>query len=113
MGTGIFLGLLFLIFWSLFKFAEYPMMLVELAMGLIKKFTADIMPDGLMEELMINGVLTGIEGVVIFIPQILILMISLKFLEDSGYMARASFLMDRFMSKIGLHGGSDQSINTG
>ena len=112
-GTGLFLGLLFLIFWSLFKFAEYPMMFVEFIMGSIKDFTSNIMSDGLLKDLMIDGVLSGIEGIVIFIPQILILMFSLKFLEDSGYMARASFLMDRFMSKIGLHGGSVLPLMSG
>jgi len=61
----------------------------------------------------VNGILEGIGGIVIFIPQILILMFSLKFLEDSGYMARASFLMDRFMSKIGLHGGSVLPLMSG
>ena len=112
-GTGFFLGLLFLIFWSLFKFAEYPMMLVESLIDLIKNFASSIIPDGLMQDLMIDGILTGIEGIVIFIPHILILMLSLKFLEDSGYMARASFLMDRFMSKIGLHGGSVLPLMSG
>tara|TARA_B100002051_G_scaffold276740_1_gene327389 strand:- start:3668 stop:5713 length:2046 start_codon:yes stop_codon:yes gene_type:complete len=112
-GTGLFLGLLFLIFWSLFKFAEYPMMFVEFIMGSIKDFTSNAMSDGLLKDLMIDGVLSGIEGIVIFIPQILILMFSLKFLEDSGYMARASFLMDRFMSKIGLHGGSVLPLMSG
>ena len=113
MGTGIFLCLLFLVFWTLFKFAEYPMNLVDSLMGAIKDFSAQIIPDGIIEDLVVNGILEGIGGIVIFIPQILILMFSLKFLEDSGYMARASFLMDRFMSKIGLHGGSILPLMSG
>ena len=112
-GTGIFLSLLFAIFWTLFRFAEYPMNLVDSLMTGIKKITVNIIPDGLVEDLMVNGILEGIGGIVIFIPQILILMFSLKFLEDSGYMARASFLMDRFMSKIGLHGGSVLPLMSG
>ena len=113
LGTGIFLSLLFTIFWALFRFSEYPMNLVDSMMGALKKTVAQIMPDGLLEDLMVNGILEGIGGIVIFIPQILILMLSLKFLEDSGYMARASFLMDRFMSKIGLNGGSVLPLMSG
>ena len=113
LGTGIFLSLLFTIFWTLFRFSEYPMNLVDSMMGALKKTVAQIMPDGLIEDLMVNGILEGIGGIVIFIPQILILMLSLKFLEDSGYMARASFLMDRFMSKIGLNGGSVLPLMSG
>ena len=113
LGTGVFLCLLFLVFWTLFKFAEYPMNLVDSLMGAIKDFSAQIIPDGIIEDLVVNGILEGIGGIVIFIPQILILMFSLKFLEDSGYMARASFLMDRFMSKIGLHGGSVLPLMSG
>ena len=112
-GTSVFLTLLFLVFWTLFKFAEYPMNLVELLMGLIKDFSTQIIPNGIIQDLVVNGILEGIGGIVIFIPQILILMFILKFLEDSGYMARASFLMDRFMSKIGLHGGSVLPLMSG
>ena len=89
------------------------MNLVDSLMGAIKDFSAQIIPDGVIEDLVVNGILEGIGGIVIFIPQILILMFSLKFLEDSGYMARASFLMDRFMSKIGLHGGSILPLMSG
>ncbi len=113
MGTGIFLILLFLIFWTLFRFSEYPMNLVDSLMGAIKDFSTNMIPDGVIQDLVVNGILEGIGGIVIFIPQILILMLSLKFLEDSGYMARASFLMDRFMSKIGLHGGSVLPLMSG
>ena len=72
-GTGIFLCLLFLVFWTLFKFAEYPMNLVDSLMGAIKDFSAQIIPDGIIEDLVVNGILEGIGGIVIFIPQILIL----------------------------------------
>ena len=112
-GTGIFLGLLLAIFWTLFKFAEYPMNLVDSLMGWIKNLASNMIPQGLIQDLVANGILEGIGGIVIFIPQILILMFTLKFLEDSGYMARASFLMDRFMSKIGLHGGSVLPLMSG
>ena len=61
------------------------MNLVDSMMGALKKTVSQIMPDGLLEDLMVNGILEGIGGIVIFIPQILILMLSLKFLEDSGY----------------------------
>ena len=112
-GTGVFLILLFGIFWTLFRFAEYPMNLVDSIMGWVKGLASNTIPQGLIQDLVVNGILEGIGGIVIFIPQILILMFSLKFLEDSGYMARASFLMDRFMSKIGLHGGSVLPLMSG
>ena len=112
-GTGFFLGLLFFIFWMIFSFASYPMDWVDSIMSAIKSFVGNILSDGLMKDLIVNGILEGIGAIVIFIPQILILMFSLKILEDSGYMARASFLMDRFMSKIGLHGGSILPLMSG
>ena len=113
MGTGIFLMLLLSIFWMLFSFASYPMELVDNLMTLIKRSIGSLMNDGILKDLIVNGILEGIGAIVIFIPQILILMFSLKLLEDSGYMARASFLMDRFMSKIGLHGGSILPLMSG
>ena len=79
----------------------------------IKTFIGNILNEGMLKDLILNGILEGIGAIVIFIPQILILMFSLKMLEDSGYMARASFLMDRFMSKIGLHGGSVLPLMSG
>ena len=103
MGTGFFLILLFFVFWMIFSFASYPMDLVDSMMTSVKIFVGNILNEGMLKDLIVNGILEGIGAIVMFIPQILILMFSLKVLEDSGYMARSSFLMDRFMSKIGLH----------
>ena len=112
-GTGFFLILLFFIFWMIFSFASYPMDLVDGLMNSVKTFIGNMLNEGMLKDLIVNGILEGIGAIVIFIPQILILMFSLKMLEDSGYMARASFLMDRFMSKIGLHGGSILPLMSG
>ena len=71
--------------------------LVDGLMNSVKTFIGNMLNEGMLKDLIVNGILEGIGAIVIFIPQILILMFSLKMLDDSGYMARASFLMDRFM----------------
>ncbi len=105
-GYLIFFGLLFLIFQAIFSFASYPMDWIESAFIAISQATHQTLPDAWYTDLLVEGLLAGIGGVVIFIPQIMILFGFITLLEDSGYMARASFLMDKLMQKIGLNGKS-------
>lgn len=105
-GFAIFFAILFLIFQSIFAWSEYPMTLIEdLFMWLTDQVT-QILPPGLFADLLIDGVLAGLSGVIIFIPQIAILFAFISILEDTGYMARVTFMMDKIMRKVGLSGKS-------
>src|SRR5208282_1969613 len=105
-GTLIFIGVMTLMFQSIFTFAKVPMdalqAIVDWAGGTVGK----LIPPGDLNSLLVNGVLAGVGAVIVFLPQILLLFLFIGFLEDTGYMARAAFLMDRLMSKVGLHGKS-------
>lgn len=105
-GFLIFVALLFLIFQSIFSLAEYPMNLVESATAALSRFVSDTLPAGWLTGLLVNGLIAGVGGVVIFIPQIAILFGFLSILEDTGYMARVSFITDKLMRGIGLNGKS-------
>ena len=105
-GFAIFFAILFLIFQSIFAWSEYPMTLIEdLFMWLTDQAT-QILPPGLFADLLIDGVLAGLSGVIIFIPQIAILFAFISILEDTGYMSRVTFMMDKIMRKVGLSGKS-------
>jgi ferrous iron transport protein B len=105
-GTLIFIGIMTLMFQSIFTFARIPMdalqAIVDWAGGTVGK----LLPPGDLNDLFVNGAIAGAGAVVVFLPQILLLFLFIGFLEDTGYMARAAFLMDRLMSKVGLHGKS-------
>jgi ferrous iron transport protein B len=105
-GTLIFLAIMALIFQSIFSFAETPMNWLESGMEWVGEKVGDLMPPGDLRSLLVNGVIAGVGGVLVFLPQILMLFLFIGLLEDTGYMARAAFLMDRLMSKVGLHGKS-------
>lgn len=105
-GTLIFVGIMFLIFQCIFVFAEYPMTWLEEGVKWAGDHVAAAMAPGDLRDLLVNGVIAGVGGVVVFLPQILMLFLFIGLLEDTGYMARAAFLMDRVMSKVGLHGKS-------
>jgi ferrous iron transport protein B len=105
-GYLILLCVLFLVFQFIFFVAEYPMSWIESAFLHFKNFVADALPKGQINDLFVNGVISGISGVVMFVPQIALLFLFIGFLEDSGYMARASFIMDKLMRKFGLNGKS-------
>lgn len=105
-GLGIFVGLMFLIFQSIFTFAEVPMGWIEGVVGWLGGLVQNSMPDGDLRDLLVDGVIAGVGAVIVFLPQILLLFLFISLLEDTGYMARAAFLMDRLMSKVGLHGKS-------
>lgn len=105
-GFGIFFLILFLIFQSIFTWAEVPMGLIESGMGAIKDAVTAILPEGALSALITDGVLSGFEGVVVFIPQIALLFAFIAILEETGYMARVVFIMDRLMRRFGLNGKS-------
>lgn len=105
-GFVIFVGLMALIFQTIFAWATVPMDLIGEGFDWIGNHIHEVMPAGDVRDLLINGGLAGVAAVVTFLPQILFLFLFLGLLEDTGYMARAAFIMDRLMSKVGLHGKS-------
>jgi len=109
LGLPIFLGLMYLVFWATFRLGEWPMRWIETGFGRIGAAVSGLWPAGsagALESLLVDGVIGGVGGVIVFLPNILILFLAIAILEDSGYMARAAFIMDRWMHKIGLHGKS-------
>ena len=105
-GYLVFLFILLIIFQSVFFLAEYPMNWIEGAFSWLSDFSGENLPEGPINSLISNGIVPGIGGIVIFAPQIGILLYFLYLLEDSGYMARVIFLMDRFLRPFGLNGKS-------
>ena len=103
-GPLILLGLLFLMFQAVFSWAEAPMGWIDGGMASLQQWLSANMADSLLKSLLVDGIIAGVGGVVIFLPQILILFLFILLLEDSGYMTRAAFLMDRLMSGVGLNG---------
>jgi ferrous iron transport protein B len=105
-GYLIFAAILFVIFQFVFSFASYPMDAIETGFEWLTKGIKDLMPDGPLSALICDGIIPGISGVLVFIPQIGILFFFIALLEDSGYLARAVFLMDRLVRPFGLNGRS-------
>ena len=105
-GNLFLLVVLFFLFQSIFWLAQYPMEWIDMAFGQLIQFLKSTLPNNFLTDLLINGVLAGINGVVVFIPQIMILFGLITLLEDSGYMSRISFLSDRLMRSVGLNGKS-------
>ncbi len=105
-GTLIFIGIMTLMFQSIFTFAHLPMDALQAMVDCLGGAIGKLIPPGDLNSLLVNGVVAGVGAVIVFLPQILLLFLFIGFLEDTGYMARAAFLMDRLMSKIGLHGKS-------
>ena len=97
---------LFMLFQSIFWVAQYPMSAIETGMGWLGKYVASHMSDNWLNDLIVNGVLAGLGGILVFVPQIMILFGLITLLEDTGYMARISFLSDRIMRRAGLNGKS-------
>lgn len=112
-GFAIFLLILFLVFQSIFSFAQYPMDWIEQGFLAINRSLKSLLPAGKLTDLLTDGVLAGLSGVVVFIPQIVILFAFTAVLEDTGYMARVSFMMDRLMKKVGLNGKSVVPLMSG
>jgi ferrous iron transport protein B len=105
-GFLIFFAVLFLVFQSIFSWSAYPMELIEKLFSASEEFLLNHLPAGMLTELLVNGILAGISGVVVFIPQIALLFAFIGILEDTGYMARVSFITDRMLRKFGLNGRS-------
>jgi ferrous iron transport protein B len=105
-GFVTFLTVLFLVFQSIFYLAEFPMNWIESFFEWSGNSLSAILPDGFINDLLVNGILAGLSGVVVFVPQIALLFGFISLLEDSGYMARVSFMMDKLMRQAGLNGRS-------
>lgn len=103
-GLAIFALITLLVFQAIFSWASLPMDFVDGAITALGEWARRVLPDGPLEDLLVEGVIAGVGAVVIFLPQILILFFFIGLLEDTGYMARAAFIMDRMMGKVGLHG---------
>jgi ferrous iron transporter FeoB len=99
-------GIMTLLFLSIFTFAEYPMNFIDEHMASLADWVKESMPPGDLRDLITDGAIAGVGGVIIFLPQILILFFFIGLLESTGYMARAAFIMDRLMSRVGLNGKS-------
>ena len=102
----IFFFLLYIVFEGTFVIGEYPMQWIEWLVEKFGAFVAMTMNDGWLKDMVVDGVIGGVGSVLVFLPNILLLYMFISLLEDSGYMARAAFIMDRLMHKIGLHGKS-------
>ena len=105
-GFPIFLFLMWLMFQGTFTLGSYPMHWIDSGVGLLSDWLQNIMPVGALRDLVVDGIIGGVGGVIIFLPNIMILFFFISLMEDTGYMARASFIMDKLMHKIGLHGKS-------
>lgn len=105
-GFPIFLCVMFLMFWATFKVGSYPMEWIEMFVSWISSLLESNLSPGPLKDLLIDGIIGGVGGVIVFLPNILILYAFISFMEDSGYMARVAFIMDKIMHKMGLHGKS-------
>ncbi len=106
LGFPIFFLLLFVMFQTTFSLGQYPMDWIEAGVGWLGEWVGSTMPDGPLRSMLVDGVIGGVGSVIVFLPQILILYFFISIMEDSGYMARAAFIMDKLMHKMGLHGKS-------
>lgn len=112
-GYLILLAVLFLLFQSVFWLAQYPMDWIELGFAKLSQWLSISLPDNRWTDLLINGVVAGLSGILVFVPQIMILFGLITLLEDTGYMARISFLSDRLMRSVGLNGKSVMPMISG
>ncbi|MBV5315034.1 MAG: ferrous iron transport protein B [Prolixibacteraceae bacterium] len=106
LGFPIFISSISLAFYATFKLGAFPMSWIEKLVALISQLVSAQLPDGMLKDLLINGIIDGTGSVLVFLPNILILFFFISFMEDSGYMARAAFIMDKIMHRFGLHGRS-------
>ncbi len=106
LGFPIFFVFLYLMFEVTFVLGEYPMQAIEWSVGLLGEWVQSNMAEGALKDLIVDGVIGGVGGVIVFLPNILLLYFFISLMEDSGYMARAAFIMDKVMHKMGLHGKS-------
>ena len=102
----IFIVLLWFIFWATFTLGQYPMDWIDAGVAWLGQWVGSLMPDGWVKDLVVDGVIAGVGSVLVFLPNIMILYFFISIMEDSGYMARAAFIVDKLMHRIGLHGKS-------
>ena len=103
-GLVILVGVLLVLFQAIFSWASLPMDLLDRGFGALGDAARNAMPAGILTDLIVDGMIAGVGGVLVFLPQILLLFLFISLLEDTGYMARAAFLLDKLMSRVGLHG---------
>ena len=106
LGFPIFFLILYVMFQTTFTLGQYPMDWIESAVSWLGEQASALMPEGPLRSMLVDGVIGGVGAVIVFLPQILILYFFISLMEDSGYMARAAFIMDKLMHKMGLHGKS-------
>jgi len=115
-GVPIFLGVMYAIFWLTFRAGEVPMGWIESGFAILGDWIGGLWPVGAsspLRSLIVDGIIAGVGGVLVFLPNILLLFFGLAFLEDTGYMARAAFLADKLLHRLGLHGRSFIPLMTG
>ncbi|MFL2569266.1 MAG: ferrous iron transport protein B [Flavobacteriales bacterium] len=105
-GFAIFLGVLFLIFQAVFSWSEYPMEVIDNSISQLSQFVANALPEGALNSLIVDGIIAGLGGIIIFVPQIAFLFAFIAILEDTGYMSRVSFITDKLLRGFGLSGRS-------
>lgn len=105
-GYPIFLAVMWLMFYCTFSLGAYPQEWIESLVGFIGGLVQQWMPDGALKDMIADGIIGGVGSVIVFLPNIMILYLFISFMEDSGYLARAAFIMDKVMHKVGLHGKS-------
>lgn len=103
-GLAILVLILLTIFQAIFSWATLPMDLLEQGFGALGDGVRTVLPEGILADLIVDGIIAGVGGVLVFLPQILLLFLFISVLEDTGYLARAAFLLDKLMSRVGLHG---------
>jgi ferrous iron transport protein B len=103
-GLIILIAILLFVFQTIFSWASLPMDLLDKGFGALGDFVKTSMPEGILADLIVDGIIAGVGGVLVFLPQILLLFLFISILEDTGYMSRAAFLLDKLMSRVGLHG---------
>ena len=106
LGYPIFMLVMWLMFYCTFRLGAYPQEWIEGLVAFIGNAFEQWLPDGILKDMICDGIIGGVGSVIVFLPNIMILYLFISFMEDSGYLARASFIMDKLMHKIGLHGKS-------
>ncbi len=106
LGIPLFMFIMFVMFWSTFTLGAYPQEWIEMGFEWLGDFVGGFMSEGPLKDLIVNGIIGGVGSVAVFLPNILILYLFISLMEDSGYMARAAFIMDKLMHLAGLHGKS-------
>ena len=106
LGFPIFIFIMWLMFQTTFSLGSYPMNWIDAGVGYLGNWISNAMPEGALRSLIVDGIIGGVGGVIIFLPNILILFFFISLMEDTGYMSRVAFIMDRLMHRIGLHGKS-------